>query len=931
MRDILPLLPRPSRYIGIEEGSVVKQPDQISLRLGLAFPDLYEVGMSYLGQKILYSLVNQRPTWWAERVFAPCKDSGAIMREQGARLCTLESHYPLHKLDVVGFSITHELCYTNVLWMLDLAGIPLRAADRAKAMAQGQQLPLIIAGGGCTLAAEPLAPFMDLMVLGDGEEVLVELLTLLEQAKSEAWTRSQTLQGAAKIPGIYVPEFFVKEPDGTDAKLKAQHGPDSIVRRLVPDMNSVDYPAQQTMPFGAVHNRLALEIARGCTRGCRFCQAGMVYRPVRERTVDNLSNILGKCLAGTGYDDVSFLSLSTGDFSALKGLFLKTHASCAQEQISISLPSLRVGSIDDSIMEKLSSIRRTGVTLAPEAGSQRLRDVINKGVTEEELITHVQKLFEYGWQQVKLYFMIGLPTETHEDIKAIVELCRKVRDAAGPGIKRLQVTAAISPFVPKPHTPFQWERQLNLAEIRERIGWLLTAFKGEKRLKMRWHEPETSFLEGVFSRGDRSLAPVIETAYAKGAIFASWMEHFRLQPWLDAMQEHGINPDDFLAERAVDSPLPWSHLNTGLNTEFLLRERKKAVEGKISPDCRYGACQVCGVCDLPNKPSQLADLTYAPEARPEYKNRLNLQARDQEAHKPRLDEWGRVIERYIPPGTSEAEAGEVAVSTDSQVTAHSVDTPATPDATDLADNKAEKSADAGKDDRKKGGKPAKKGGKTKPPAIDAALALKAANYRIIYSKQEGAVYLSQLELQSLLDQAMRRAGLALSFSQGFHPLPHVTFGRALPVGVASLCEYFGIHLRERLEAKDIYERLNAHLPRGLQIVEVEELPVKTRLEQSQSESYTLSYIGPESGRADFVQAWKTFQAKTEQLWTRETKKGPRTQDIRPLFKEIRENPDSSLSLLFDWSTVYISPLGLSLEISGFSNPAWVSLLKIGSF
>lgn len=928
MRDILPLLPRPSRYIGIEEGSVVKEPEQISLRLGLAFPDLYEVGMSYLGQKILYSLVNQRPDWWAERVFAPCKDSGAIMREQGARLCTLESHYPLDKLDALGFSITHELCYTNVLWMLDLAGIPLRASDRAKAVEQGQKLPIIMAGGGCTLAAEPLAPFMDMMVLGDGEEVLVEVLTLLEQAKNESWTRGQTLQAAAKIPGVYVPEFFTEEPAEKGVKLNAHaaHGPDSIVRRLVPDMNSVDYPAQQTMPFGAVHNRLALEIARGCTRGCRFCQAGMVYRPVRERTVDNLSNILGQCLAGTGYDDVSFLSLSTGDFSALKGLFLKTHASCAQEQISISLPSLRVGSIDDSIMEKLSSIRRTGVTLAPEAGSQRLRDVINKGVTEEELITHVQKLFEYGWQQVKLYFMIGLPTETEEDIQAIVELCRKVRDAAGPGIKRLQVTAAISPFVPKPHTPFQWERQLSLAEIRERIGWLLTAFKGEKRLKMRWHEPETSFLEGVFSRGDRSLAPVIESAYAKGAIFASWMEHFRLQPWLDAMQEHGINPDDFLAERPVDAPLPWAHLNTGLNTEFLLRERKKAIEGKISPDCRYGACQVCGVCDLEKTPSKLADLSYPAESyadgsRPQYKNRLNLQARDQEAHKARLDEHGRVIPRYAAPGTAEPNTNS-ADAAENQV-------PQTVPGIVEAGSNEKKTAKP--DNNRRDGKAGKKGAKTLPPAIDAALALKAANYRIIYSKQEGAVYLSQLELQSLLDQAMRRAGLPLSFSQGFHPLPLVTFGRALPVGVASLCEYFGIHLRQRFEAKDIYERLNKHLPRGLQVVEVEELPVKTRLEQSQGESYTLNYIGPESGKADFVQAWRTFQGKTEQLWTRETKKGPRTQDIRPLFKEIRENPDSSLSLLFDWSNVYISPLGLSLEVSGFSNPAWISLLKTGSF
>ena len=336
------------------------------------------------------------------------------------------------------------------------------------------------------------------------------------------------------------------------------------------DFDRAAYPEKQVVPFGAVHNRLSLEIARGCTRGCRFCQAGVLYRPARERSLPNLEKILENCLNDTGFDDVSFLALSTGDFSALKTLFLGTMDRCEAEQISVSLPSLRVGSIDDDIMRRLAGIRRTGATLAPEAGSQRLRDIINKGVTEEGLMLHVRKLFEHGWQQVKLYFMIGLPGETQEDIEAIVDLCRKARDAAGRGMPRLQVTAAISPFVPKSHTPFQWEPQITLEQVRERVQYLRDAFRAEKCLKLRWHEPEMSFLEGVLSRADRRIADVVEKAYRKGAIFASWMDHFSIDPWLESLAECGLTAEEFTGARELDAPLPWDHLNAGVSREFLL-------------------------------------------------------------------------------------------------------------------------------------------------------------------------------------------------------------------------------------------------------------------------------------------------------------------------------------------------------------------------
>ena len=489
MRKLLPLLPKPSHYLGAESGAIKKDPADVSARVALAFPDLYEVGMSYMGHAILYDAVNARPDLWAERVYAPTKEAAAILRVHGTPLATLESDTPLADVDVVGFSITHELCYTNVLYMLDLAGLALRAADR------GEDGPLVMAGGGCVFNAEPLAPFMDCMVLGDGEDVLIEILDTVAAAKRDGAGKSALLERLAALPGVYVPAYYAPGPDGT--MVPVGPGPASVEKRIVADLNEAPFPRRQPQAFDAVHDRYTIEIARGCTRGCRFCQAGMIYRPVRERTLDTLEAIITEGLDTSGYGELSFLALSAGDFSTLSGLFARSFPRCLAEQVALSLPSLRVGSVNEEIMQLIAGIRRTGATLAPEAGSQRLRDVINKGVTEEELLEHVRTLFDNGWSSVKLYFMIGLPTETDADLDAILDLCRKVA-TVGQGNRRLQVTAAISPFIPKPHTPFQWEAQISYETIRARVGRLLDIFRPHRRLRLKWHAAEMSWLEGIF-------------------------------------------------------------------------------------------------------------------------------------------------------------------------------------------------------------------------------------------------------------------------------------------------------------------------------------------------------------------------------------------------------------------------------------------------
>ena len=589
MKALLPLFSRPSHYLGTEINSVHKDLKTVRAHVALAFPDLYEVAMSYLGQKILYDIVNATDYFCAERVFAPTEDVAEVLRSHDTLLATLESDTPLKDLDGVLFSITHELCYTNVLYMLDLGGIPLRAAQRVNGH------PLVIAGGGCTFNAEPLAAFVDVMVLGDGEEVLPEMLELIALGKDEGWSRSELISRLAGIPGVYVPSFF--EDDGSGAMRPLDGARPQVEKRIVMDMNKISFPTRQIVPFGKpVHDRYSVEIARGCTRGCRFCHAGMVNRPIRERPINEILTALRAGLDQTGYEEVSLLSLSSSDYTNIIPLIEGLRALLEEQQVNITLPSLRIESFTEDLMDVLQSLSPGGgFTIAPEAGTERLRNIINKPISDAELMDTVRSVFKHGWKSLKLYFMIGHPQETDEDVAAIAELCKAIlqegkRIAGG----RTHVHAGISTFIPKPHTPFQWVGFNDTETIARKIAILHEGMHGSK-IKMTWNNPEASLLESWLSRGDRRLADVIFHAWQNGARFDAWTDQFNPEHWRKAFAQTGVDPDYYsYRARGLDEVLPWDHINAGVHKAFLQKDYEWSQTGQTRPDCR-GGCYSCGI------------------------------------------------------------------------------------------------------------------------------------------------------------------------------------------------------------------------------------------------------------------------------------------------------------------------------------------------
>ena len=599
LERILPRVQKPARYTGGEYNEIKKDKADVSLRMAFCFPDTYEIGMSNLGMRILYGRINEMPGVWCERVFAPWGDMEDEMRAAGLPLWALESGDPVSDFDVVAFSLGYEMAYSNVLNMLDLAGIPLRSADRKDLR------PLVFAGGTSCCNPEPLADFLDLMVIGEGEQTDVELLELYQKALDGDWSKDAFLREAAKLGGVYVPSLYepVWNTDGTLTEMRALPGaPDVVTKRIVENLDESYFPEAPIVPSTEiVHDRVTLELFRGCIRGCRFCQAGYVYRPVRAKRVDTVVRQGVEQLKSTGYQEVTLSSLSTSDYRGLPALCDGLLDYCEPHSISLSLPSLRADNFSMDIMQRIQKVRRSGLTFAPEAGSQRLRDAINKNVREEELLESCRVAFEGGWNGVKLYFMLGLPTETDEDVVAIADLAGKVlrcwKQHAANKSRGVRITVSTSCFVPKPHTPFQWVPQVSMEEYSRRVK-LLRETMTSRAITYNWHDPDTSYLEAVLSRGDRRIGGVIEAAWRMGAKLDSWSEYFSLERWLKAFEACGVDPDFYtVRERGRDEILPWSRVSMGVRPDFLWHEYEQAIRAEISPDCRV-QCTACGAAKL---------------------------------------------------------------------------------------------------------------------------------------------------------------------------------------------------------------------------------------------------------------------------------------------------------------------------------------------
>lgn len=653
IQEILPFVEMPSRYLGCEANSIKKDLSKVDLKFALAFPDLYEIGTSHFGMQILYTILNQQENIAAERFFTPAPDMENILREKHISLFSLESEVDLKEFDIIGFSLLYELNFTNILTMLSLSGIPFYSKDRdcscsrnrnfsnVDKPATNNSFPLIIAGGPCAFNPEPLADFFDAFVIGDGEQAILDISEAFIQWKNDnnslreemdkgnlrAKEKKNLLKRISRIQGVYVPSFFKATyksiPESTSHKKEEsllnkqaeiqdydpliQHleplepGYERIKRAILPDISTAPFPTSPIVPFGKpVHDRLRLEIARGCSRGCRFCQAGMIYRPVRERSVDDLVEITKTALKNTGYSDLSLLSLSTGDYSNLAELMEQLMAINPGHCVSISLPSVRAGKLTAPLMKIIRKVKKTGFTIAPEAGSQRLRDVINKNITEEDIFTTVNSAFELGWRNIKLYFMNGLPTETTEDIEAIADMARRLAGIKTSGKGKSTISISFASFIPKPHTPFQRCAQIHPDKAMENLNFLKQQLR-HPGINIKWQHPKMSLLEGVWARGDRRLSDVLVKAWEKGCRLDGWSDMFRFDLWQQSFDECGVDPYFYtVRERAIDEPLPWSHIDCGISEKFMEGEFEKAISGELTQDCREHGCTGCGICDFKN-------------------------------------------------------------------------------------------------------------------------------------------------------------------------------------------------------------------------------------------------------------------------------------------------------------------------------------------
>jgi len=797
IQDLLPLVERPSRYLGSEVNTIRKDPSKAKLKFALAFPDLYEIGTSHFGLQILYKILNHHTDTLAERVFTPAEDMAVLLRRSGVSLTSLENRIALKDFDILGFSLLYELNYTNILTILDLAAIPFLARER------DDSHPLVIGGGPCTCNPEPLADFFDMFVIGDGEEVVLDLAeTWLELKNKGIEDKSSILEAWSRIKGVYIPEFYPMQFDQNGFQHPdpnpgiAGHRPQRVERAVLTDLDGASFPRSPIIPFGKpVHDRLRLEISRGCTRGCRFCQAGMIYRPVRERSQTMLMKLCEESLKKTGYEDISLLSLSTGDYSCIAPLVEGLMARHQSGHTAVSLPSLRAGTLTQELMAHIKKVRKTGFTIAPEAGTQRLRNVINKNITRDEIVDTVTNAFSMGWQVIKLYFMIGLPTETEADIQGIVDLVEELRKIKGHRGRPGKLNVSVTTFIPKPHTPFQWHPQISKTESKEKIDWLRSKLK-RPGIHFKWQNPEVSYLEGIWARGDRRLSRLLLSAYQKGCRFDGWSDHFNYRLWENACEETEIDTHFFTTrKRDLDEPLPWDHLDMKVEKGFLKQEWESALEGLKTEDCRWNPCNNCGVCDF-------------------------------ESVQPHVFEPGetRVAEKKEP---HEKRSGF---------------------------NKI---------------------------------------IRVVYAKTGMARFFGHLEMANIIVRAIRRAGIPVQYSQGFHPMPKISFEDPLPIGMQSLGERMYLTVPDYVGCKEVMALLKRELPEGLELKACSLTGKKKKQGDRTPEQY---HIQLKEGFFDktYLEHFKTL---SEHPYFRINKKGKRKSfDLKEMIKEIRRIDSKQLMM-----------------------------------
>jgi radical SAM family uncharacterized protein/radical SAM-linked protein len=815
--NILPFVAKPSRYIAGEWNAVAKDPATADVRVALAFPDAYEIGMSHMGLKILYQLLNARPEILAERVYAPWLDAEALLRQRRIPLCSHESGLPLGSFDIVGFTLQYELSFATILNMLDLGGIPIRSSDR------DERHPLIVAGGPVAFAPEPLAEFMDAFLIGDGEEATLELCEVVRECKRAGSSREELLRAVKGIAGMYVP---------------ALHQPGEVVRkRTALKLDAVDYGRFPVPYMEIVHDRANIEVMRGCAQGCRFCQAGYIYRPIREHSASKIRGMVAQALQGTGYEEVSLASLSIADLSCLRDLVPPLMASLIPDKTSLSLPSLRVEALNRNkeIAEEIGKVRKTGFTIAPEAGSARLRKVINKeGFDEDQIFTAVGNAARAGWESVKFYFMIGLPTETQADLDELIRVAREAaRIARRESPRGFGLTVSASSFVPKPHTPFQWFAQEPMAVLKEKQAYLKGRLR-EARIDFKWHHVESSFLEAVFTLGGREVGAAIALGQQRGCRFDGWTEQFRFDTWMQALADAGVDPYA-IANRARDleARLPWDHIDCGVTKQFLKREHKKALQVKGTPDCHVGPCSNCGEVCVPNWPTWAQEVGMIEVTG-------NVSAGDSEKRSTgETENRGRGDTENR--GTGEPGSG-------SPTRGQQVDASSGPD-DQLTDRPIDQSTGRSQE------------------APTAAPVHPVQKIRFEFQKVGELRYLSHLELMRALQRALRRAGLPLAYTQGFNPQPKLSVAQALAVGVEGLRELGEVELTSRVEPNDLPARWNSQLPPELKILRSWEAPLhgpslsagvrgavyQIQLEPNGWDPTTLAAIGTAGACAEFLE------------------------------------------------------------------------------